>query len=223
MLQPITTPLLRDEAYRRLRQAILEGELAPGARLRPDELAGQLQLSRMPVREALARLRDEGLVDMRPRSGTRVSPVRLDDASQALVLITAMHELAVRIAVPRLDEEHLRRLRTAADRFAAAVRAGDCGGAIVADDDFHGLFVEVAGNRPVAATLARYMPLLRRAEALRFGTLPGQKSIAAHKQILAAARAGEIEPAATATRANWGSLAQQIEQLIAREQMGDVA
>lgn len=189
--------------------------------MRPDELAGQLHLSRMPVREALARLRDEGLVEMRPRSGTRVSPVRLDEASQALVVITAMHELAVRIAFPRLHEAHLRRLANAADSFAAAVRAGNYDAAIAADDDFHGVFVEVANNRAVAETLVRYIPPLRRAEALRFGSLPGQKSIAAHKKILTAARDGDIETALSATRANWGSLAQQIEQSMAREAIGD--
>ncbi len=174
----------------------------------------------MPVREALARLRDESLVEMRPRSGTRVAPMRLDDASQALVVITAMHELAVRIAVPRLEETHLRRLRSTADRFAAAVRAGDYEAAIAADDDLHGVFIEVAANRPVADTLVRYMPLLRRAEALRFGTLPGQKSIATHKQILAAARDRDIDAAVSATRANWASLAHQIEQSMAREETG---
>lgn len=217
----MNTSLLRDEAYQRIRRAILEGALVPGARLRPDELAGQLHLSRMPVREALARLRDEGLVEMRPRSGTRVSPVRLDEASQALVVITAMHELAVRIAFPRLHEAHLRRLANAADSFAAAVRAGNYDAAIAADDDFHGVFVEVANNRAVAETLVRYIPPLRRAEALRFGSLPGQKSIAAHKKILTAARDGDIETALSATRANWGSLAQQIEQSMAREAIGD--
>jgi DNA-binding GntR family transcriptional regulator len=223
VLEPVATSLLRDEAHRRIRQAILEGDLAPGTRLRPDELARQLRLSRMPIREALARLRDEGLVEMRPRSGTRVTPVRLDDASQALKVITAMHELAVRIAVPRLQQPHLRRLHDAAGSFAAAVRAGDYEAAIAADDDFHGVFVEVASNRPVADTLARYMPLLRRAEALRFGTLPGRKSIAAHRQILTAARDGLIDEAVFATGANWSSLAQQIEQSIAREEIGDAA
>lgn len=222
-MEPVVTPLLRDEAYHRLRQAILEGELAPGAPLRPDELASQLELSRMPVREALARLRDQGLVEMRPRSGTRVSPLRLDDASQALVVISAMHELAVRLAVPRLEAAHLRRLEDAAASLDAAVRAGDCETAIAADDDFHGLFVEVASNRPLAETLVRYLPILRRAEALRFGTLPGRKSIAAHEEIMVAARRGEVDAAISATRDNWASLAQQIEQSMAQEEMGGAA
>ena len=61
------------------------------------------------------------------------------------------------------------------------------------------------------------MPLLRRAEALRFGTLPGRRSIAAHRSILAAARRGDAEAAAEATRLNWASLAQQIEQSMVGE------
>jgi DNA-binding GntR family transcriptional regulator len=212
VLTPVESPLLRDEAYRRLRGAILSGALAPGDPLRIDELATQLALSRTPVREALARLRDEGLVQTRPRSGTRVSPLRLDDARQALAVISAMHELAVRHAVARLEERHLSQLAQAAQRFEEAVKAGDQDRAIDADDEFHGIFVTVAGNGPLRETIVRFMPLLRRAAALRFGTLPGRRSIAAHRRILAAARRGDSEAAVEATRANWASLAEQIEQ-----------
>ena len=217
MLAPVQSPLLRDLAYRRLRGAILSGALAPGDPLRIDELAGELALSRTPVREALARLRDEGLVQTRPRSGTRVSPLRLDEARQALDVISAMHELAVRGAVPRLQERHLAQLAQAAQRFEEAVKGGDDERAIDADDEFHDVFVGVAGNGPLRETIVRFMPLLRRAEALRFGTLPGRRSIAAHRSILAAARREDAEAAAEATRLNWASLAQQIEQSMVGE------
>jgi DNA-binding GntR family transcriptional regulator len=211
-------PLLRDEAHARLEQAIMDGELAPGQQLRPDELAGALGLSRMPVREALARLADAGLVETRPRSGTRVSPLRLDDTSQALAVITAMHELAVHEAVPSLEPAHIERLEKAGRRFAEAVSRGDHEQAIAADDEFHGLFIEVAANRPLSETVMRYMPILRRAEALRFGSLPGRRSIAAHAQILAAARTGNTVAAVHATRANWDSLAAQIQQSMDEDQ-----
>jgi DNA-binding GntR family transcriptional regulator len=218
MLVPVDTPLLRDEAYARLRAAILSGALAPGDPLRIDELAGQLALSRTPVREALARLRDEGLVQTRPRSGTRVSPLRLDEAGQALAVISALHELAVRTAVGRLGQRELAQMAEAAKRFEEAVTAGDYERAIGADDEFHGVFVTVADNRPLRETIARFMPLLRRAEALRFGTLPGRRSIAAHRRILSAVRRGDVEAAVEATRANWASLATQIEQSLDREE-----
>ena len=211
-MKQVRVPLLRDEAYVRLREAILDGELAPGQPLRPDELAEELGLSRMPIREAFTRLRDEGLVETRPRSGTRVSPLRLDDASQALAVITAMHELAAREAVPRLEPADLERLEAAAERIATAVKASDHASAIAADDEFHGVFVEVAANRPLSETIARYMPILRRAETLRFGSLPGRRSIAAHAEIVRAAKRGDGEAAARATRENWDSLASQIQQ-----------
>ncbi len=211
-------PLLRDEAYDRLRSAILSGALAPGAALRIEELAGQLRLSRTPVREALARLRDEGLVEVRPRSGSRVAPLRLSEARQALAVISSMHELAVRTAVPRLSAADLRALAAAARRFEEAVREADHRRAILADDEFHGVFVAVAANGPLRETIARFMPLLRRAEALRFGSLPGRRSIAAHRKIVAAARRGDADAAAEATRLNWASLEEQIDQSMTREQ-----
>ena len=212
MLAPVDSSLLRDEAYRRPRGEILSGELAPGDPLRIDELAGQLALSRTPVREALARLRDEGLVQTRPRSGTRVSPLRLDEASKALAVIGAMHELAVRSSMAGLEDCDLGQLAAAARCFEQAVKRGDHDGAIAADDEFHGVFVAVADNRPLRDTIARYMPLLRRAERLRFGTLPGRRSIVAHSRILAAAKRGDTEAAVDATRMNWASLVGQIEQ-----------
>ena len=214
----MATRLLRDEAYQRVRDAILSGELAPGSTLRVDTLARELGLSAMPIREALARLRDDGLVETRPRSGTRVAPLTLDASSEALAVITAMHELAVRTAIPRLNESHFQRLGEAAQRFKFAVESGDYESALDADDDFHGLFVEVAGNRALHDTLARYLPTLRRAEALRFGTLPSRESVAAHQSILDAAQRRDVANALAATRDNWASLRVQIELSMADEQ-----
>ena len=220
MLEPLAAPLLRDGAYDRIRDAILDGTLAPGAPLRPGELAGALGLSLTPVREALARLRHEGLVQTRPRSGTRVTPMDLDGADQALTVIAAMHRLAAEIAVPRLTDADLAELAAAAERFRMAVDTGDWHAGIDADDDFHGVFVRVAANRPLEETIERNMPLLRRAERLRFGTPPGRRSVTLHQRILRAARRGDAAAAADATLANWESLGDQINASMAQD-VGD--
>lgn len=211
MLEPLPAPLLRDGAYDRIRDAILDGSLAPGAPLRPGDLAGALGLSVTPVREALARLRDEGLVQTRPRSGTRVAPLDLDGARQALAVIAAMHRLAAETAVPRLSDADLAEMAAAAKRFRGAVDSGDWHAAISADDDFHGVFVRVAANRPLHETIERNMALLRRAERLRFGTPPGRRSVTQHQRILRAARRGDVAGAADATLTNWQSLGPQID------------
>ena len=67
--------LLRDQAYARLRDAILDGTLEPGEQLKDAELAEWLGLSRTPIREAVARLEEYGLVETKPQSFTRVAPL----------------------------------------------------------------------------------------------------------------------------------------------------
>src|SRR3954462_14309070 len=74
-LSPLERELLRDRAYVRLRDAIVGGTLAPGERLRDQELCEWLGLSRTPVREALGRLEQDGLVQTAPQRFTRVAPL----------------------------------------------------------------------------------------------------------------------------------------------------
>lgn len=150
--------LLRDRAYETIRDAIVAGDIAPGAVVRDADLAERLGLSRAPVREAFTRLVDEGLLESKPQSYTRVTAVVAADVRDAAAVVGAMHELVTRIAVPRLFAADVEGMRTANERFAAAVRAGDVDAALHADDALHDVLVRAAGNRAAAATIARYTP-----------------------------------------------------------------
>lgn len=200
-------PLLRDEAYDRIRRAIIEGDLAPGENLRDADLAAELGLSRAPVRQALTRLVADGLVESKPQSYTRVAPVVSDDVRDALQLVRTLHEFAVRAALPRLTAAHVTAMRDANTRFAAAIEAGDVQAAIEADDELHDVPVEVCGNRAVAATLDKYNPLLRRLERARFSTLPAHRSIRRHDQLIDAIEAGDADEAVRVTSTIWAELA----------------
>src|SRR3954451_12210026 len=118
-MEPVPRTLLRDRAYTAIRDAIVTGEIDPGAVVRDAELAERLGLSRAPVREAFARLVDEGLLESKPQSYTRVTPVVAADVRDAAAVVGAMHELATRIAVPRLFAADVQAMRTANERFAA--------------------------------------------------------------------------------------------------------
>jgi len=203
---PVPRRLLRDAAYTALRAAILDGTLKPGERLRDPELCSWLALSRTPVREALARLEDEGLVETSPQRFTRVTPLDRDEARDAFEIVAELHALATRLAVPRLTAEDLDELRTINRRFARALETGDVDAALAADDAFHGLLVDAAGNREVPGALGRLMPRLRRLERLRFGALPGRRSVRHHDRIIALAARGDATAAAEAARENWLSL-----------------
>lgn len=205
-MQPVRRTLLRDEAYRQIRDAILGGTLAPGEILRDADLAERLGLSRAPVREALARLVAEGLVESKPQSYTRVTRVDLRDIRDSVVVVRAMHELAARMAVPILQEHDILAMREANARFAAAVRRGDVEEALAADDALHDVVVTVCANRAVAETIERETPRIRRLERRRFATLAGQRSVHLHEQLIAECAAGDVEAAVAVTGAIWSAL-----------------
>lgn len=209
----VARTLLREDAYRAIRDAIVEGTLAPGERLNDHDLVGWLGVSRTPVREALARLEQAGLVQTKPGRFTMVSPLDLRAARNARSVTAAMHELAVREAVPDLAAAELDAMRSANGRFAEALRRADPDAAIAADDDFHGVLVAASANDAVRDVLERYSPVLRRLERLRFSSLSGRDSVAQHERIVALCEAGDVEGAAAANRANWQTLAALIEDL----------
>ena len=198
--------LLREQVFGRLRTAIVDGTFEPGERLHDAELCAWLGVSRTPVREAVARLEQIGLVVVRPGSSTLVSPLDVRAARDAAAVAAALHELATREAVGALSEAHLEDMTTANRRFARALETGDVDAAIDADDAFHGVPLAVAANRALDAALAEVTPLLRRMERSRFASLTGRSSVAQHDRIVALARAGDADGAGREARANWLTL-----------------
>jgi len=207
-IRPVPRTLLRDRAYSAIRDAIVAGEIEPGAVVRDAELAERLGLSRAPVREAFSRLVDEGLLESKPQSYTRVTPVVAAEVRDAAAVVGAMHELAVRVAVPRLRGTDVDVMRAANARFAAAVRVGDVDAALHADDELHDVLVRVSGNRAAAATVARYTPLIRRLERRRFGEGGNCRSAGLHEQLIEACAAGDADSAVRVTAEIWRGLEQ---------------
>jgi DNA-binding GntR family transcriptional regulator len=205
-LGPVKRTLLRESAYVAIRDAIVRGELAPGVAVRDADLAARLGLSRAPVRDALSRLADEGLVETKPQSYTRVTPLVPRDVRDAAAVVRAMHELAARTGVPRLTPEDVAAMRAANHRFDAAVRGGDVDAAMRADDELHDVLVRAAANRAVAATAERYTPLIRRLERLRFGPSEGHLSVTLHDELIDACAAGDVAAAVRVTARIWRSL-----------------
>ena len=208
-IRPVRRTLLRDRAYEAIRDAIVAGEIEPGAVVRDAELAERLGLSRAPVREAFSRLVDEGLLESKPQSYTRVTPVVAADVRDAAAVVAAMHELAVRTAVPRLLPVHIDAMRDANVRFATAVREGDVDAALRADDALHDVLVHVGGNRAAAATIARYTPLIRRLERRRFGEGGNCRSAGLHDRLIDACADGDADEAVRVTAEIWRALEEQ--------------
>ncbi|MGY1810607.1 GntR family transcriptional regulator [Blastococcus sp. SYSU D00669] len=210
-LAPVARVLLRDQATDRIRAAIVSGDLAPGTVVKDAELAARLGLSVAPVRAALARLADEGLVEAKPQSHTRVTPLVVRQVRDAAVVVRAMHELAVRTAAARVTADDLAAMRAANQRFAAAVAAGDVDAALAADDELHGVLLARAGNGALSATADRFTPAIRRLERLRFAPADAHPSIALHERLIAACAAGDVAAAVATTTVIWTALLSELE------------
>lgn len=199
--------LLRDDVYESLRDAIIDGTLAPGERLRDTELVEWLGTSRTPIREALLRLERAGLVTTQPGRATLVAPFDPVATTHVQQVVAAMHELAARIAIPRVTDKDIQKMQTAATNFKAALDSADVLAALEADDDFHRVFVDASGNDVIREVLEQHTPILRRVERARFSSQAARESIAHHERIIEFARDRDIEAAASVVRENWLSLA----------------
>jgi DNA-binding GntR family transcriptional regulator len=198
--------LLRDDVYHRLRDAIVDGTFAPGEQLRDGELAVWLGVSRTPVREALMRLAQGGLVVAQPGRSTSVSTLDTRAIWDARDVVAAMHQLAVREAVARFTEADLTAMRDANRRFQAAIEVGDIEAALRSDDELHAVPVAVSNNRALVTVLDQFTPVLRRAERLRFASLGGRASLARHDELIRLSAAGDTEGAAAVAFDTWHSL-----------------
>lgn len=157
---------LHAQAVDRLRDMIVEGELAPGSRVIEADLCADLGISRTPLREALKVLASEGLVELLPHRGARVTEVTAEDTIHLFELIAGLEGLAAELAAQRMSERDLERLRTMherLDRYHAARRRHDY---FRTNQRIHRLLVVLAGNPILAATHERLLARARRARYL---------------------------------------------------------
>jgi DNA-binding GntR family transcriptional regulator len=126
---PASSPLeissVEEGVYRALRHAIGRLELAPGARLRLEELAGGFDVSLTPVRHALRRLESEGLVVSRPRRGSRVAPLSVEELEEIQAIRLGLETFLARAGAERCTPEALAAMERARDEMERAFRAGD--------------------------------------------------------------------------------------------------
>jgi DNA-binding GntR family transcriptional regulator len=167
-LDAVPRLFLRDEAYVRLREAIVTGELAPGSTIVIDELARQLQLSAMPVREAIAALVRDGLVESLPRRAHRVSPLMPEDATSLAEVIATVTVRVYALGAPRITHEGVVIMRACVDEHDAAMAEGDLPRAVRAVESFHAVVFAACGNHDYITLLQGLVPRWERVMLLLF-------------------------------------------------------
>jgi DNA-binding GntR family transcriptional regulator len=188
-----TKGTLVDAAYRRLKAAILSNELLPGFQATEPEMAALMEMSRTPVREALIRLQGEGLVDLVPRRGVRVLPVRASDMREIYDILTVLESSAAEnIARMAPGDAELSPLDEATAEMEAALEVEDLDAWAAADDRFHRALLEINGNTRLIRIVSALMDQAHRARmvTLRMREKP-ERSTRDHREILMSLRAGD--------------------------------
>jgi DNA-binding GntR family transcriptional regulator len=161
--RPLRRAQLSDEVAGHLRAAIMSGALRPGTFIRLDETAAELGVSVTPVREALLKLRGEGMVQLEPHRGHVVLPLTRRDIEDIFWLqATIARELAA-AATEHITDTEIDELARTNDALAAAVGSGDAETIADIEFAFHRVFNQAGGRIKLAWFLlnaARYMPVL---------------------------------------------------------------
>ncbi|MGE5156363.1 MAG: GntR family transcriptional regulator [Betaproteobacteria bacterium] len=181
-----------------LREAILDGTLTPGSWLREAEIAGEMKVSRTPVRDAFRILAAEGLVNINANQGALVAPMTSDDILELYAIREVLEGLAARLAARRSPRECLEAFGRLVPEMRRAAAAGEIQTLSKLNFDFHVVVREAAGNRYLARSLAQVQNAARRFPDPTLG-LPGRvdESIEEHVALADAISQGD---AATAER-----------------------
>lgn len=185
-----------DQAEEAVFEAIMDGKIPPGSPLRLQELAEQLGMSIMPVREALRRLEGLGLVEIVAHKGAWVRPLTLEDLHDTYFTRVNLECLAMRTAAGRMTEQDSAAARAALDEHVAARERGDQVGARNAHERFHFTMYRACGSEWLVRSIG---PAWRNSERYRVESMRNPEHVARrgqeHLQMLEALEQGDAERA----------------------------
>lgn len=160
---------LAERAFATLHEAIVTGALAPGERLPIEELADELEMSPMPIREALRLLDSVGLVENIPHRGARVTELSIDDLREVYEARLALEQLAVRHAAENFSKEDAERATEALAAHVKAYKQRDPALIWSSHTAFHFALYDAANSRWMSRLIH---PLWETSERYRFAMLP---------------------------------------------------
>lgn len=187
------------QLHEALRERIVRGELSPGTRLSEQEVAGQYNLSRQPVREAFIRLAAEGLLEVRPQRGSLVTRIDIGFVRDTRFIREAVEADIVRLAAANPTAEDLALLRDQIDRLTAA-QDGDAAELMRLDEEFHATLARMAGKLHVWDHLQTLKIHLDRVRHLTTGAVPRAMLVRQHGAIVQAIAARDPDAAESALR-----------------------
>ncbi|MER6511437.1 GntR family transcriptional regulator [Nonomuraea sp. NPDC001636] len=192
--------LISDRVYELLRQAIVEGDLAPNERVVESEIARRLGVSQAPVREAVKQLAREGLLVHVPRRGNFVVEISTEHAEYARQVREPLERLAAQLAAGQVTDDQLRELEDLVEQMHQAVAMNDVGKFRDIDIAFHTRVSQIAGNPFLTRMWEVLEPSLRALRAIADPLFDGDWHAMAdeHGRLVSLLRDGDPAKAAEA-------------------------
>lgn len=190
--QPLATASLHDQLVVRLRQMVLEGEIAPGSPLPERMLCETFGVSRTPLREAFKVLASEGLMELRPHRTPVVTPVDREEIAAVFQVMVALDHLAADLACRAAGTGDRDRLEEMHAMLAAHHAAGARAAYFRLNQDIHGEITRLAGNPVLQANWSTLSAKIYRARAqVNYNPRRWVESLAEHEAFMARLRAGD--------------------------------
>ncbi|PPJ48392.1 GntR family transcriptional regulator [Rhizobium sp. KAs_5_22] len=183
------------QLYRLLRDRIVRGDLAPGARISESEIAASYKVSRQPVREAFIKLAEESLVEVRPQRGTYVRRISVPAVMTARFVREAVEADIVREAARRMTPDMLTALEANLSAQRTVVDGDDPSRFMELDEAFHRQLAEAAGQPAIWDILEDLKTQMDRVRHLSARQFPRERLIDQHAAVVAALRSGDPQVA----------------------------
>lgn len=180
-------PPLADRAHAALVEAIVSGDIPPGAKISEPDLARRLGISRGPLREAVRRLEERGLVQRRPHAGVRVVELSLSDVLDVFTVREALEGMAARLAALRRTEADIDDLRALVERQAASIRTGADADLRREEASFHSAVARLSGSAQIMSILGSDLHRMIRNYRLRMRVAAagrGERAVEEHRRIV---------------------------------------
>lgn len=187
---------LREIVFEELRNLILTGKIDPGTRMMEIELADEMGVSRTPIREAIRKLEEEGLVIIEPRKGAYVSEISVPDMVNILEVRENLDGLSAFFAAQRISEKGKQNLLDASKQFNEAVEGGDMDQMIKYDSLYHKIIVDETNNSYLVNMVQHLQELVLRFRYIYYKDFKRAEDMPNEHQIIAnAIISGDAETA----------------------------
>jgi DNA-binding GntR family transcriptional regulator len=188
---PYQSQSISDNVHTALKKDIISGQLPPGERLIVLDIAGSYGISQAPVREALERLKQEGLIIGRTNKGSVVAPITSKEIKDLFVLREIIEGFAVRESMQRMIEDDYLHLGRILNQMSEAVQRDDMWSILEQDMEFHGFFYHKCDNAAILDLWERMKTKVIRFMAISNRYYSTDKLVEWHLPLIEALRAGD--------------------------------